>query len=377
MSVSAWSQELKLKELQLEHVFNLHGCDRLVDALNELDLPYATIWGLCERIEELTTKGVEACATPFTDMFSSNGVRCTFFRDQPAVVEVCINATRQTLINYTWHTMRRVVYPTVVLPLPGPDLPAPASVAPGEALVCVLYALRRECLPREVVELIISAAFPVRDARLSAAARSFTALHWHWRPVNIFTETMTEPNGATRELKRVSFDSRNPTTRCVELEREFCSEGLMRQKASLDWSNSLAIHCGASNLFVIDVESHDGGLSDWAAIESACGGPFDTLTVRSGTGGLHIYFKMPESSSSVTKPRVRPFFVDGRSVAIDIRAGDAFIFAPGSRYTTQAGVKRTYAVLRNTSPAHMPDALHRRLVEMAPFDADFGDNDYN
>jgi hypothetical protein len=251
-------------------------------------------------------------------------------------------------------------------------------VAPGEALVCVLYALRREGLPREVVELIISAAFPVRDARLSAAARSFTALHWHWRPVNIFTETMTEPNGATRrELKRVSFDSRNPTTRCVELEREFCSEGLVRKQASLDWSNSLAIHCGASNLFVIDVESHDGGLSDWAAIENACGGPFDTLTVRSGTGGLHVYFQKPESSSSVTKPRVRPFFVDGRSVAIDIRAGDAFIFAPGSSYTTQAGVKRSYAVLRNTSPAPMPDALHRRLVEMAPFDADFGDNDYN
>lgn len=296
-------------------------------------------------------------------------MRCTFFRDQPADVEVGFNATRQTL--------QRVVYPTVVLPLPGPDLPAPATVAPGEALVCVLYALRREGLPREVTELIISAAFPVRDARLSAAARSFTALHWHWRPVNIFTEVTTEPNGATRELKRVSFDSRNPTTRCVELEREFCSAGLMRQTASLDWSNSLAIHCGASKLFVIDVESHDGGLSDWAAIESACGGPFDTLTVRSGTGGLHVYFQKPESSSSVTKPRVRPFFVDGRSVAIDIRAGDAFIFAPGSSYTTQAGVKRSYAVLRNTPPAPMPDALHRRLVEMAPFDADFGDNDYN
>jgi hypothetical protein len=171
-------------------------------------------------------------------------------------------------------------------------------------------------------------------------------------------------NQNTVERKRVSFGEERKHEAFVR--RDTFSENVFKQD-----KNSMAVYCNSPDapLVVLDIESHHGGLADWADIEREAGGPFETLTVRTGTGGLHVYFKGASAASLPTflrVPLIRPFSDGCRAIAIDVRAGHSFVFAPGSRYTTLGGAVRSYKIFRNTEPVAFPpqlaEALRRRLA---------------
>ena len=106
----------------------------------------------------------------------------------------------------------------------------------------------------------------------------------------------------------------------------------------LEEANSLLIDCGRSNLIVIDVDNKGSGLSDWKAIEELTGGPFQTFTVRSGSGGMHIYFtnvNLQESALNVSRSKM--FELEGNKLEIDIRAKGGCLIAPGSSYRAADG----------------------------------------
>ena len=133
--------------------------------------------------------------------------------------------------------------------------------------------------------------------------------------------------------------------------------------------NSLMINTESSKLIVIDVDNKpgDSGLGPWSDIESACGGPFSTFTVASGTGGKHIYFKVDGfENSPLNKSAARCFYINGTPLNIDLRAKGGCIFAAPSSYADPSdGEKRfTYNVLDASEPMVLPHALASHLISL-------------
>jgi hypothetical protein len=128
-------------------------------------------------------------------------------------------------------------------------------------------------------------------------------------------------------------------------------------------ANSLQIDCGRSKLIVLDVEL--SALAAWGAIEAEAGGPFDTFTVRSGGGGLHLYFRAFEDAQ-LNRSFAKLFKLDGKALDIDVRAKGGCIFAPPSSYTSVSGVLRSYVVEKDVPVAEMPQALKAKLKAMLP-----------
>ena len=125
--------------------------------------------------------------------------------------------------------------------------------------------------------------------------------------------------------------------------------------------NSLSINTEKSKLIVIDIDAP--ALAEWENIERLAGGPFDTFTVRSGSGGLHVYFNAfddPDFNKSWSKCFTG---ADGAVLDIDLRGRGGVIFASPSSYTTLAGYVRRYDVLRDTPVTDMPDRLRQVLGE--------------
>jgi hypothetical protein len=125
--------------------------------------------------------------------------------------------------------------------------------------------------------------------------------------------------------------------------------------------NSLQIDCGRSGLFVLDVDLP--ALPAWTAIEAEAGGPFDTFTVRSGSGGLHLYFQAFDDAQ-LNRTFAKLFKLDGEALDIDVRAKGGCIFAPPSSYTSVSGALRSYVVEKNVQVATMPQALKAKLRAM-------------
>jgi hypothetical protein len=171
--------------------------------------------------------------------------------------------------------------------------------------------------------------------------------------------------------------------RSVQIVAERNAEGELKKKPNFgsSWKgqpscfndawNSLMINTESSKLIVIDVDnkSGDSGLGPWSEIESACGGPFSTFTVASGTGGKHIYFKVDGfENSSLNKSVAKCFYVNGKPLNIDLRAKGGCIFAAPSSYADPSdGEKRfTYNVLDASEPMVMPHALAAHLLSLTP-----------
>lgn len=154
--------------------------------------------------------------------------------------------------------------------------------------------------------------------------------------------------------------------------------------------NGYAIWC--NGLYVLDIESHGNGPQFYGEILTECNGgaPFNTLTMKSGRGGIHMVFLAnPEFDDKeeyyyrehhegcrfwteegdyfiegINKPMVRPFNTrDGHVADADVRAGESFIFGPGSRYVDACGTLRAYSVLHNVAPIEAPTALMEYLKD--------------
>jgi hypothetical protein len=76
-----------------------------------------------------------------------------------------------------------------------------------------------------------------------------------------------------------------------------------------------------SGLLVVDVDPRNGGAKSWQALVAWHGGPV-TLTVNTGGGGQHFYFRYPAGQRIACRTNVLP--------GIDIRAEGGYVVAPGS-----------------------------------------------
>jgi hypothetical protein len=90
----------------------------------------------------------------------------------------------------------------------------------------------------------------------------------------------------------------------------------------------------------IDVKSGKDGYNEYAQI----GGHYDTLVVRTPTGGYHCYFEGPDSANAPI------------SSAIDVRSHNGFVVAPGSEIDGVA-----YTVVCDRDPAWVPLEVERYL----------------
>lgn len=142
------------------------------------------------------------------------------------------------------------------------------------------------------------------------------------------------------------------------------------------WQSSLlntAVACGPSKLVVIDLDTAKDGANrprEWrisgvesgedalAVVADRAGQPLapllETYSVRTGSGGLHLYYRAPAG-------------VELRNTAgqlgwlIDTRAGGGYVVAAGS---TVAG--KTYTVVTDVPPTPLPEWLTQRLTPPAP-----------
>ncbi|PRY00431.1 bifunctional DNA primase/polymerase [Allonocardiopsis opalescens] len=138
---------------------------------------------------------------------------------------------------------------------------------------------------------------------------------------------------------------------------------------------NVGIACGPSRLMVVDLDVPKPGQvppPELAELDVRWGLdtltvlahnhgqalPLETFTVRTGRGGLHLYFTAPE--------RVQLRNTSGRDGGglgwmIDTRANGGFVVGPGSRVDQPDGAGR-YTVIDRTDPAPLPDWLTRLLT---------------
>jgi hypothetical protein len=104
-----------------------------------------------------------------------------------------------------------------------------------------------------------------------------------------------------------------------------------------------------SGVFVVDIDPDHGGDSTWAALEAEHGPAPRTRTHRTGSGGRHLFFRLPG-------------FLVGNSVGtrlgqgIDVRGTGGQVVAPPS-----VSARGTYAVLDDAPVADAPGWLQDRV----------------
>lgn len=86
---------------------------------------------------------------------------------------------------------------------------------------------------------------------------------------------------------------------------------------------NVAIHCGPSNLLVVDVDFKNGAEQDYSQLVRAVPEIAEAPTVRTGSGGFHHYFRFPQTSAIGNS-------VGRLATGIDIRAENGIVIAPPS-----------------------------------------------
>lgn len=114
---------------------------------------------------------------------------------------------------------------------------------------------------------------------------------------------------------------------------------------------NVGILCGKpSGIVVVDVDVKGEGLATWEALEKKYG-PTKTFRVRTGGGGLHLYFKYCPLRTTVG------LLYDGKKVGIDVRSDRSQVVGPGSihpstgvRYEIIGGYEDKKPVLEDVPP---------------------------
>lgn len=200
---------------------------------------------------------------------------------------------------------------------------------------------------------------------LATAALAAAARGWHVFPLR---------PGTKRPALHGHADCPR-TAACVEAHQGW------EQRATTDpariqaaWSRApynVGLATGPSGLCVIDLDTCKPGETvpaDWAQKGVACGEdvlavvaeqagqelPGDTLTVRTPSGGLHLYYAAPADAELRKTEGDRG---NGLGWKIDTRAWGGYMVAPGSTIDGRA-----YEVLADREPAPLPDWLVDRLA---------------
>lgn len=114
-----------------------------------------------------------------------------------------------------------------------------------------------------------------------------------------------------------------------------------------DWAGrNVAIACGPSRLVVLDVDVKDGR-DGFAELKQEGIALPETYSVRTPTGGLHLYYQAPADSALNNSPL---------TPGIDIRAGGGLVVAAGSK--SADGI---YEVASDLPVAALPTSLAMRL----------------
>ncbi len=111
------------------------------------------------------------------------------------------------------------------------------------------------------------------------------------------------------------------------------------------WAHNVGIVTGeASGVWVLDVDPKDGGYESLAALEAEHGALPDTYRVRTGSGGLHVYYSWPGFPVGNSVKRLGP--------GLDVRGTGGQVVAPPS--VTPQG---SYTVLDDATVAAAPSWL--------------------
>lgn len=118
-----------------------------------------------------------------------------------------------------------------------------------------------------------------------------------------------------------------------------------------------------SNIMVLDLDRNHGtdgkdGISEYKKIidslnltEEEIKKAFNTFTVKTPNGGLHLYFKYREGLKNTSNGEL----------AIDIRTDGGIIITPGSLRRMKDGTTKEYTVRKNEEIQQMPEQLFNKL----------------
>ena len=147
-----------------------------------------------------------------------------------------------------------------------------------------------------------------------------------------------------------------------------------------DRHNSLAINTTTCDLLGLDIDVQDFGLESWEALQRAHGNE-DAPTVRTGSGGLHLYYSHSKSIAAGLCESTPTHFVklyleqeDGAmsKLGIDMRGKgrSSCLIAPGSSYLDGTGERVGYELINRSTlppvtdlpplPSWLIDILNRR-----------------
>lgn len=104
---------------------------------------------------------------------------------------------------------------------------------------------------------------------------------------------------------------------------------------------NIGVDCTDRVIVDIDVKNGKDGYNEYAQLS---GNAFGTLTVRTPTGGLHLYFEGPDVGNASISP------------AVDIRSHHGYVVGPGSTIDGTA-----YEVYRDMEPTWVPLNVERAL----------------
>lgn len=111
---------------------------------------------------------------------------------------------------------------------------------------------------------------------------------------------------------------------------------------------NIGVDCTGRVVIDIDVKDGKDGFGQYNATQ----GGYDTLIVRTPSGGYHLYFEGPDSSNAPL------------ASAIDVRSHHGYVVAPGSYTVYEPGksAEGWYELVRDVEPAWIPYTLERRLA---------------
>jgi hypothetical protein len=84
---------------------------------------------------------------------------------------------------------------------------------------------------------------------------------------------------------------------------------------------NIGIHC--EGLLVLDIDPKNGGEESYAKLDMMYGFP-ETMSVRTPSGGRHLYYRLPEGHSGV------PNSVGTLGAGLDVRSTGGYVVGPGS-----------------------------------------------
>lgn len=110
---------------------------------------------------------------------------------------------------------------------------------------------------------------------------------------------------------------------------------------------NIGMLCSDRVVVDIDVKKGKDGHNQYMQL----GGTYETLVVRTPSGGFHCYFEGPDSANVAIAPDV------------DIRSHNGFVVAPGSRTIFIEGkqAEGVYEIVTDVAPAWVPLAVEERL----------------